>query len=178
MKPVPKKSETIVLILVMASLFLVATDLRAQESDFHATTITVAESRYEIGLFDDSVEELKPCLPDGFQVKEERVSAYRLMALNYIVTDSLDQARASIRGLLKTDSGYQPDPDRDPPLFAEMVQDQKPPWYTFMWEGSSAGRWAGRVAVVGAAVAVPLLLRDTSPPPLPGPPDLPSQASQ
>jgi hypothetical protein len=170
-------SKTSLSRLRLTVLLLGAISARAQDADCDATTISAAESQYEIGRFDRSVDELRQCLPDGFGQKEQRLSAYRLMALNYIVTDSLDQARQSIRLLLKTDSGFEPDPDNDPPLFSEMVQNQKPPWYTFMWEGSSTGRWVGRVAVVGMAVAVPFLLRDTSPEPLPGPPDLPSSGA-
>ena len=151
-------------------------DLTSAECD--ATILDRANSHYQIGLFDATVDELQPCLPDGLQQKEERVGAYRLMALSYIATDSLDQARESIRQLLKTDSGYQPDLDNDPPLFADMVQSQKPDWYTFMWKGSSPSRWMGRVAVVGTAVAIPILLQDNSAPPLPGPPDLPTGAGQ
>ena len=110
--------------VLLLLLLMMTAPLRAQDVDCDATTVTFAESQYQIGRFDRSVGELRQCLPDGFEQKEQRVSAYRLMALNYIVTDSLDLARESIRGLLKTDSGFEPDPDNDPPLFAEMVQDQ------------------------------------------------------
>ena len=134
--------------------------------------------QYDIGLFDRTVGDLNPCMPDGFEQKEERIGAYRLLALSYIATDSLDQAQESIRQLLKTDSGYKPDLENDPPLYADMIEGMKPEWYTFMWKGSSPSRWMGRVAVVGTAVAVPFLLQDNSAEPLPGPPDLPTGANQ
>jgi hypothetical protein len=164
-----------------ASLTLLATisdDSLAQDLTCDASILDAATTQHEGGLFDDSSNELKACLPDGFSQKEQRVSAYRLLALNYIVTDSLDQAHESIRQLLKTDSGYEPDLETDPPLFADMVYDMKPAWYTFMWKGNSASRWIGRAAVVGAVVAVPLLLKDNSAAPLPDPPGLPSTAGQ
>ena len=162
--------------LVMAGVATVSA--QDQERTCDASILDAATTQYEVGLFDDSASELKPCLPEGFEQKEQRVSAYRLLALNYIVTDSLDQAQESIRQLLKTDSGYEPDLDTDPPLFADMVYDMKPEWYTFMWKGNSPSRWMGRVAVVGTAVAIPFLLQDNSAEPLPGPPDLPSGAGQ
>jgi len=158
------------------TLELPGQDLATAQCD--ATILDRANSHYEIGLFDETVDELQPCLPDGLERKEERVGAYRLMALSYIATDSLDQARESIRQLLKTDSGYKPDLENDPPLYADMIEGMKPEWYTFMWKGSSASRWMGRVAVVGTAVAIPILLQDNGAPPLPGPPDLPSGAGQ
>ena len=97
--------------LIFTAVFIlaVANTALAQDSTCDASILDAANNQYEIGLFDDSADELKPCLPDGFEQKEQRVSAYRLLALNYIVTDSLDQAQESIRQLLKTDSGYEPD---------------------------------------------------------------------
>lgn len=159
----------------LLGMLAMATVTLAQDDGCDTRVLISATNQYETGHFDDSVKELRPCLPDGFSEKDERVSAYRLLALNYIVTDSLDEARTSIRQLLKTDSGYEADPENDPPQFAAMIEAEKPPWYTFMWQGSSAGRWAGRVAVVGTAVAVPLLLTVTNEPALPGPPALPSR---
>ena len=162
-----------ILLLVIQTL-LVSSPIWAQTPDGCDSSVLIkATDRYEIGLFEESMGELRNCLPDGFDNGEERVSAYRLLALNYVVTDSLEKAQESIRQLLRTDSGYEPDPDNDPPVFAEMIRAQQPPWYTFMWRGSSASRWAGRVAVVGTAVAVPFLLQDNTEPPLPGPPALP-----
>ena len=171
--------------LLLATAFLVFSlaDATAQDSDASKITcgtgiLDSANGHYDIGMFDKTVGDLNPCLPDGFGQKEERVGAYRLLALSYIATDSLDQARESIRQLLKTDSGYKPDLENDPPLYADMIEGMKPEWYTFMWKGGSPSRWMGRVAVVGTAVAVPFLLQDNSAPPLPGPPDLPSGAGQ
>jgi hypothetical protein len=97
------------------------------------------------------------------------------MAPSHIAADSLDRARQSVRMLLKTDSRFRPDPDTDSPLFVNLVNDQKPAWYTFMWRGNSLGRWVGRAVVVGAAVAIPLALQPApQEPDLPGPPGFPN----
>lgn len=136
--------------------------------------LNAATGRYDVGLFDDTIGRLKPCLPNGFQEKDERIGAYRLLALSYIVTDSLDQARSSVKQLVRADRKYQPDRDNDPPLFADMVQDAKPAWYTWFYQGSSVPQWIGRAAIVGTAVSLPLILKTETILPLPEPPALPN----
>jgi hypothetical protein len=169
---------------VTLALFRVVStpQLMAQDSlDLNCNDSSVldrAGAYYDVGMFDRVLGTLQPCLPHGLDEKEQKIGVYRLMALSYIATDSLDQARESVRALLKTDSGYKADALVDPPLFVDLIEAEQPPWYTFMWEGSSAGRWVGRAVVIGTAVAVPLLLRDTNEPPLPGPPDLPETFAQ
>ena len=116
---------------------------------------------------------LKPCLPEGFAEKRQRISAYRLMALTYVATDSLEQARTWVRQLLKADSRFAPDPQVDPLLFTDLVRDLKPKWYTLLWKGNAWYKWVGRGVVVGGLVSLPLLLRDNTPPDLPGHPGLP-----
>jgi hypothetical protein len=137
--------------------------------------LVTASARYDVGLFDDAIRRLKPCVPNGFEDKNDRIGAYRLLALSYIVTDSLDQARSSVRQLVKSDRKYEPDLENDPPLFADMVQDAKPAWYTWFYQGNSVPQWIGRAAIVGAAVSLPFLLKGETVQPLPEPPGFPSQ---
>ena len=137
--------------------------------------LTDANSRYEIGMFDQTIGRLKPCLPNGFKDRDERVGAYRLLALSYIVTDSLEQARSSVRQLVRADRKYRPDIENDPPLFTDMVQDAKPAWYAWFYQGGSAPQWIGRAPIVGAAVSLPFLLKEETVQPLPEPPALPSR---
>jgi hypothetical protein len=138
------------------------------------TTIQLAESAYSIGRFPTMYELLNPCLPNGFTEKRNSVDAYRLVALSYVASDSLDMAKMAIKQMLRIDSGYRPNPDTDPPIYVNLVNDQVPSWYTFMWTGNSTSHWLGRVAVVGALIAVPILVASSTEPDLPGPPSTPS----
>ncbi len=140
-----------------------------------ASVLANAGSQYNVGLVDETIGRLKQCVPSGFSDKAERVEAYRLLALSYIVTDSLDQARSSVRQLVRADRKYQPNLENDPPLFADMVQDAKPAWYTWFYQGSSVPQWIGRAAIVGTAASLPFLLKGETVQPLPEPPGFPSQ---
>ena len=153
-------------------LLSVQSEARAQDS-CSALRIQQATLDYDFGRFSETFRLLKPCIPDGFEGRTQRTNAYRLMALSYLATDSLDQARESIRFLLRHDSRFSPNPQSDPPLFVSMVSDMRPRWYTWMWKGGEWYKWAGRGLIVGSAVALPMLLKKTPLPLLPDPPSLP-----
>jgi len=148
----------------------------AAQAACDASRLEQAVSTYDFGRFNQTFTLLKPCVPDGFGGKEQRVSAYRLMALSYVATDSLDQARDWVRQLLRVDSRYDPNPQVDPPVFTTMVSDAKPRWYTWLWRGNEWYKWAGRGVLAAGAASLPFLLQgDTPEPDLPGPPDFPDQ---
>lgn len=168
-------------ILVTVAVLLIAAPWKglmaqdeSQTASCNSGVLNTATSQYDIGLFDQTIGELKHCLPNGFERKDERIGAYRLLALSYIVTDSLEQAKSSVRQLVKTDRKYRPDLENDPPLFADMVQHAKPAWYTWFYQGGSVPQWIGRAAIVGTAVSLPFLLKGNTVPPLPEPPALPN----
>jgi hypothetical protein len=132
-----------------------------------------AQSRYDLGLFDEVFGLLEPCLPDGFEDRGVRMEAYRLMALSRLALDEPEEARMWVDRLVGEDPNYPIDPEVDPPLFAEMIQKEKPAWYSWLWRGKAWYHWAGRAAIVGAGVSIPLLLRKQTEPDLPLPPDFP-----
>ncbi len=132
-----------------------------------------ATDAYDIGHFSTTFRLLRPCLPDGFADSTQRVEAYRLMALSYLATDSLEQAQASIRFLLRYDGKFRPDAQQVPPLFVNMVDGMKPKWYTWPWKGNEWYKWAGRGLIVGSAIALPILFKKEVLPVLPEPPAAP-----
>ncbi len=147
----------------------------AAQSACDATTLVAAAGTYDVGRFANTFDLLRPCLPGGFVSREQRARAYRLMALTYLARDSLHQARQSVRMLLKADARFKPDPQADPLLFANLVDELKPRWYTFLWRGNAWYQWAGRAVVVGSVASLPFLLRNDGPPDLPGPPPYPER---
>ncbi len=155
-------------------LLLVSVSDGAAQAACDAVTLDSAADTYDFGRLDRTVALLQPCLPDGFSAKDQRVSAYRLMALSYLARDSVEQARASIRQLLKVDSRFKPNPQADPRLFTDMVGDLKPRWYSWLWRGNAWYKWAGRAVVVGGVASLPFLLRGNTEPDLPLHPKFPS----
>jgi len=145
----------------------------AQET-CNALMLQNANRAYEFGRFQDAVDLLDPCLPDGFDSKTEKTDALRLVALAHLALDSEPQARDITRQILRLDSRYRANPAQDPLLFVDMVNDLRPKWYTWMYKGNGWKSWTGRTLLVGAMVSVPLMLQSDPVPDLPLPPALPN----
>jgi len=145
------------------------------QSDCGTTRLDEAQTTYDLGLFVVTLDLLRPCVPDGFLEDTDKRNAFRLMALSYVTTDSLENARLWVSRLLDIDPVFRPDAERDPPLFIDYVDTYKPRWYTWIWNGNEWYKWIGRSMLLGGVVSVPLLLRDTPEPPLPGYPGFPNR---
>jgi outer membrane receptor for ferrienterochelin and colicin len=79
-------------------------------------TINEVMLKYEIGQFKESIDQLNSCLKaNGFSV-DEKVEAYRLLAMSQLAIDSLKQADISINQLLFLKDNFEPD-SRDPERF-------------------------------------------------------------
>ncbi len=129
-----------------------------------------AASSYEFGWFDETFDELDPCIPDGFSEKDQRLTAFELMALSYVATDSTDDAREWVRRILHLEPSYQPDLQVENLVYRDMVRDLKPRWYTWLWKGNEWYKWAGRGALASGVVMVPILAQTDEEPDLPEPP--------
>ena len=84
------------------------------------TALADAERQYNDGGFDEVIQILESCLPEGVK-NEDKSKAYRLLSLTYMAKDYLEQAKQSIQKLLELVPNWQPDPDQDPPPFMRMV---------------------------------------------------------
>ena len=159
--------------LTLISMVLLFVHTASAQTNCTSATLQQANLSYRFGHFSAMFLTLAPCLPDGFSDKNDVTSAYRLIALSYVATDSLTLARSSIRQLLKYDSGYRPDPATEPPIYVDMVNEQIPSWYTYMWRGNSTSRWLARGLTIGALIAIPVIINGNTESDLPGPPPLP-----
>ena len=126
-----------------------------------------ATSSYEFGWFDETFDELDPCVPDGFTEKDQRVTAFELMALSYVATDAPDDAREWVRRILHLDPSYQPDLRVENLAYQDMVHDLKPRWHTWLWKGNEWYKWAGRGALASGVVMLPILTKTSEEPDLP-----------
>ena len=132
-----------------------------------------AQKKYDVGLFKETLTLLKPCLPDSFLEKDQKIRGYRLTALAYIAADYPDSARQSIKKLLKVHRGYRSSRDDDPYLFKKIVAGLKPNWYE-VWRGNKWSNWLLRGLIVGAGVGVSFLIKSgRQPEPIPDPPGFP-----
>ncbi len=107
------KQYLVITLLCCCSFFQKAT---AQENCGLAT-IAEAENLYNIGRFNESIEQLNNCLSKekGFGY-EEKVQAYRLLAMSFLALDSMNAADDNIRQLLILKDDFTAD-SRDPERF-------------------------------------------------------------
>jgi len=83
-----------------------------------------AERLYEAGRVTNAVALLRPCLPDSI-METQQVRAWEILALAYIAEDYITEAERAVENLIGQNPDYQPDPDRDPQSFVELVRKVK-----------------------------------------------------
>lgn len=108
--------------LALTLLFTVwISDIYAQTPGTCATALAKAETQYVQGQLDETITLLAPCLGREAVAAAEAVSAYRLLALSYIKKGNLEEAKIAVLELLNRSPSYEPDPIRDLPSYAALV---------------------------------------------------------
>lgn len=104
------------LLILLLIIFSLSNKVAAQENCGLAT-IAEAENLYNIGRFNESIDRLNFCLnkEKGFGY-EEKVQAYRLLAMSFLAIDSINAAEENIRQLLILKDDFTAD-SRDPERF-------------------------------------------------------------
>ncbi len=110
--------------LVLLILLLTS---RCVNSQIKCSNTTLEESlkAYKTGNFNKVFDLLNPCLATGFG-KEQKVQAYRLIAMTYIALDDNKNAILSVKKLLEIDPDFPPTVF-DPMRFQNLVNDLKQP---------------------------------------------------
>jgi hypothetical protein len=80
-----------------------------------------AEQRYVEGEIDTVITLLAPCVASEEISVEEAVGAYRLLSLSYVKRGELEEAKVAVLELLNRKPDYEPDPVRDLPSYAALV---------------------------------------------------------
>jgi outer membrane receptor for ferrienterochelin and colicins len=103
-------------IIIFFALFFPINKINAQEN-CNATTISDCENLYNIGRFNECINQLKQCLAatKGF-IYEDKVQAYRLLSMSYLAIDSVETADEYIVQLLMLKDDFTAD-SRDPERF-------------------------------------------------------------
>ena len=85
------------------------------------SSLARAQALYISGAFDDVEEILEPCVQPGRLSEDNRVWAYRLLALSALQQGRLVEAKLVTLSLLNLRPDYQPDPVLDPPSYADLI---------------------------------------------------------
>lgn len=136
-----------------------------------------AQSMYDAGRFAQAIVRLNLCVPDRIP-PEQRLSAYRLLAICYLNEDYREEARTAIRKIFDINRQYEPDAVQDPQPYRDLAAEVKAalptPLSEKLFGGVKKWFWVGGGTLATAGIAV-LLSKDksTPEPDLPVPPDLP-----
>lgn len=161
--------------LALLLLALLPATVPAQEPCL--TDLERAEVSFDEGNWQQTVDLLVACLPDGFREARHQVRGYRLLALAYLRLGAPgQQVDEAIRKLLETDPGYRPDPALDPPDFIARFNVVKAQFDAERRGGRRKWLIISGAAVAGTVAAI-LLLRDRGRSELPEPPDPPALGS-
>ncbi len=147
----------------------------SQAQDKCKTAVDDTEKMYDSGHFTQAIKLLTQCLPDSIQDKNQRIAAYRILALSYLAEDYCDEAKEAIRKIFDHKRDYRSDPVQDPKQYRDMVEevgDELPvPFLEKIAGGKKKWFWLG-----GGVVAVVVVVKELTTvkeEPLPEPPGLP-----
>ena len=84
-----------------------------------AQTLRLANSTYEQGRLHELPDLLAKCLENGFD-KQEKVQAYKLLALTYIYLEEPEKADEMMLKILQTDNYFTINKDIDPAEFIAL----------------------------------------------------------
>ncbi|MEI6574610.1 MAG: TonB-dependent receptor [Bacteroidota bacterium] len=109
-----------IFILCLNLAFVSMTKAQTKCSD---ESLVEARKNYEIGRFREVVSALGSCIKDGFNEKQ-KVQGYRLLAMSYLATDSLEKATEATNFLIQINPDYE-GTVFDPPRFTRLVTELK-----------------------------------------------------
>lgn len=135
-------------LLLLLAVVLSAFSYRAQAQDNCAQTLRLAQSIYEQGRLHELPTLLQECLAGDRFNDEEKVAAYKLLALTYIYLEEPAKADEMMLAILRTDTEFQINPALDPAEFVALYHTfRTTPIYRI---GVKLGGTASRPSVVSA----------------------------
>ncbi len=115
--------NNVYLICLALMPFLFGSTRLSGQSACSDESLVEATKLYENGRFSDITASLKPCISRGFNDKQ-KVQAYRLLAMAYLATDSLNKAGEAAGFLLQINPDYE-GTVFDPPRFTSLLLELK-----------------------------------------------------
>ncbi|MCG3154316.1 MAG: hypothetical protein DKINENOH_00910 [bacterium] len=87
-----------------------------------ASELAAAEREFHEANFDEALAQADRCLKQSGLPVAAQLRAYRVQAMVYQARDDAQQARETVRAMLRLASDYQPDPEQDYPGFVDLVE--------------------------------------------------------
>lgn len=106
--------------ILIGSILTVTTILNAQEK-CGSYSLNEAKKYFELGNFQKTIDQINPCLTTGFD-ENQQVEAYKLLAMTYLVLDSIELANEYGEMIFKLKPNYEAD-IYDPYFFKLFVNE-------------------------------------------------------
>jgi outer membrane protein W len=91
-----------------------------------ASLLKDANDQYEDGWFDESVKLTNQALDQCELSKRDKVQAYKLLIINYLEIDKLEEANDAAAILMRLEPNYEPDKLRDPAELIMLFEKYRP----------------------------------------------------
>ncbi len=117
--------HTTVLLVLSFFLILLATPKAMAQDNACAQVIDLADRYYEQGRMQEVIALVADCLSDEAADNVTAVRGYRLLALAYLRSDQLGEAKLAVIELLGRDPDYETDPIQDLPTYTALVNNIK-----------------------------------------------------
>lgn len=119
----PHKSmnKNIYLVAIISFCLLSVQRVTAQ-TDSCITSLKNANSRFENNDYDNVIKLLLWSTSNCNLNKNDKIQAYKLLALSYLRIDNLEEADRSARAIIKINPNYSPDKFKDDPKFSELFE--------------------------------------------------------
>ena len=96
------------------------------QTDPCATNLRDAAVKSEQGWYDEAISLIKQTLENCDLTKNDKIQANKLLIVNYLAIDKIEEAEAAAAAIMKIDPNYEADKMRDPAEVVEMFQKYKP----------------------------------------------------
>ena len=111
--------------LVVVSVPDVSSIVAAQVQDESPNQLDKAEEWYNSGQYDSAETTLTRYLQQKKLTRDQKMAAYRLLALTYIARDHDIQAKEAVKSLLESAPNYNPDDADDPESLRNLVAESR-----------------------------------------------------
>jgi hypothetical protein len=125
-----------------------------------------ADKRFALGRFEEALKFADRCLQGGAPKVDQKIRIHELRGLAYVARDYPDSVKLQVHNLLTLNPLYAANPEEDPLLFREMIDQLRP---QYLKRSRKTGWWIGGGAVTVAAAAIILRGKEKAPR-LPDPP--------
>lgn len=173
--------QTLLGVVWLLSYFGEESNLFAQTQEpCKPSALERAEEAFDREEYQTAIALLQPCLPNVITNTAQKKRSHKLLALAHLAQKDSLAARKEIEALVDLDRGYQPDMDRDPEIFKELIleirQQREQAEQAGRIREKSPKKWwwiGGSALAVGGGVAIYIITRPDRLPNPPGPPTIP-----